>query len=84
MKILLTHRFFWPDTAPYAVFLRVIGAALAEAGHEVHTFSSIASYRESSVPSPRCENLGRLNVHRIWVFSREKSHILKRLANIVL
>lgn len=84
MKILLTHRFFWPDTAPYAVFLRVIGAALAEAGHEVHTFSSIASYRESSVPSPRRENLGRLNVHRIWVFSREKSHILKRLANIVL
>lgn len=84
MKILLTHRFFWPDTAPYAAFLPVIGDALAEAGHEVHTFSSIPSYRESSVYSPRRENLGRLNVHRIWVLSREKSHIFKRLANVVL
>lgn len=86
MKILLTHRFFWPDTAPYATFLRAIGEELAEGGHDVHTFSSVNSYRDSDSdkPSLRYEALGSLNVRRIWVFPSEKSFILKRLANVII
>ncbi len=84
MKILLTHRFFWPDTAPYAVMLRRIGEALAEAGHEVHSFSSVASYRRSVGESPRRERLGALHVRRVWVFPNEKTNPLKRLANVAI
>jgi len=84
MKILLSHRFFWPDTAPYAVMLKTIGEALAGAGHEVHTFSSVPSYRQSKDANPRRETLGALKVHRVWVFSDEKSNPLKRLANVMI
>tara|TARA_R100000365_G_scaffold3534_1_gene11994 strand:- start:5774 stop:6991 length:1218 start_codon:yes stop_codon:yes gene_type:complete len=84
MKILLTHRYFWPDTAPYAVMLRTIGDALADARCEVHIFSSIASYRATDIQSPQQQQLGPLNVRRTWVFSGEKSSPVKRLANAVI
>jgi glycosyltransferase involved in cell wall biosynthesis len=86
MKILLTHRYFWPDTAPYALMLRSIGAAMAEAGHEVHVLSSMPSYRADANAdlTPRQERLDDLNVNRIWVFGDEKRNPIRRLANLVL
>jgi colanic acid biosynthesis glycosyl transferase WcaI len=86
MKLLLTHRFFWPDTAPYALMLRAIGDELAEAGHKVHVLSSMPSYRSETRPSetPRRETIGALNVQRIWVFSDEKRNPLRRLTNVLL
>ena len=86
MKLLLTHRFFWPDTAPYAVMLRAIGDALAEAGHEVHVLSSMPSYRSQTRPNdtPPRETLGALHVRRIRVFGDEKRNPLRRLANVAL
>lgn len=84
MKILLTHRFFWPDTAPYAVMLRAIGDALAEAGHEVHCFSSVPSYRQTTAKSLPRETLGALNLHRVWVFPNEKANSLKRFVNVLI
>jgi glycosyltransferase involved in cell wall biosynthesis len=86
MKLLLTHRFFWPDTVPYAVMLRAIGDTLVEAGHEVHIFSTMPSYRSetSDTDTPAREMLGALHVRRVWVFRDEKRHPLRRLANLVL
>lgn len=86
MKLLLTHRFFWPDTAPYAVMLRAIGDALAEDGHDVHVLSSMPSYRSETRPddTPPRETLGALQVRRIRVFGDEKRNPLRRLANVVL
>lgn len=86
MKLLLTHRFFYPDTAPYGLMLRSIGDALAEAGHEVHILSSVPSYRfvPKTKVSPRMEHLGALHVKRIWVFGDEKRYPLRRLANVIL
>lgn len=83
MKILLTHRFFWPDTAPYAHMLRLIGEALAEVGHDVDVFSTLPSYRDGAT-APRHEMLGKLRVNRIRVFKREKRNPLKRIANVAI
>lgn len=84
--MLLTHRYFWPDTAPYAVMLRAIGDALAEAGHEVHVLSSMPSYRSEmrAIATPPRETLGALHVRRIRVFGDEKRNAMRRLANVVL
>lgn len=83
MKILMTHRFFYPDTAPYGIMLRSIAEALAESGHDVSVFSSLPSYRKGQ-NAPYRENLGRLKVRRQWVFGDEKASLLKRVANVVL
>lgn len=86
MKVLLTHRFFWPDSAPYGVMLRAIGDGWASLGHEVHVLSTMPSYRTEARLSrtPRSETLGALNVQRIRIFGKEKENHLRRLANTAL
>lgn len=83
MKILLTHRYFWPDTAPYALMLRAIGEGLCEDGHEVHVFASKPSYR-GGVTAPAREDLGALKVRRSWVFQERRSNPALRALNVVL
>lgn len=84
MKILLTHRYFWPDTAPYALMLRSIGEGLVGAGHDVHVFASKPSYRNQSARAPKREILGRLNVRRSWVFQENRKIPAVRAVNVLL
>lgn len=85
MKILLTHRFFWPDTAPYASLLRAIGARLVAEGHAVSVLSSVPSYRTGAVGgAPREEVIDGMAVRRVWVMAEEKSRPLRRVVNVVL
>ena len=83
MKILLTHRYFWPDTAPYALMLRSIGEALAAAGHEVHIFASRPSYRAGQT-APRRERLGALEVRRCRVLPEGRRNPVFRLLNVFI
>lgn len=45
MKILAIHRFYWPDTPPYASFLREIVKRWVSDGHSVDVLSSYPSYK---------------------------------------
>jgi len=45
LKVLAVHRFYWPDTPPYATMLRAIVYRWVKDGHEVHVLSSQPSYR---------------------------------------
>lgn len=86
MKVLLTHRYFAPDSSPYGVLLRQIGDALADAGHDVHVLSTVPSYRADTdtAAAPRRQRLAAMNVTRIWVFKHEKRSALRRVANVAL
>lgn len=84
MKILLTHRYFWPDTAPYALMLRSIGDKLASEGHDVYVFATKPSYRAGTAVAPAREQLGALNVRRSWVFQENRNSPLLRVLNVVL
>lgn len=84
MKVLLTHRFFWPDTAPYAIMLRVIAKELVQAGHKVHVLASIPSYRETGGSSPSQEIVDGAHLRRVWVLAREKSSPVRRALNVVI
>lgn len=87
MKILLTHRYFWPDSPPYAAMLRQIAEAVAAprdgAAPTVSVFTSMPSYR-AGVPAPRREQMGPFHVRRIWTFPEKTSGMLIRLINVVL
>jgi len=84
MKVLLTHRFFWPDTAPYAIMLRVIAKELVQAGHKVHVRASIPSYRETAGSSPSQEIVDGAHLRRVWVLAREKTSPVRRALNVVI
>ena len=45
MKVLAIHRFYWPDTPPYASMLRAIVRQWVSDGHEVDVLSSQPSYK---------------------------------------
>ena len=45
MKVLAIHRFYWPDTPPYASMLRTIVHQWVSDGHEVDVLSSQPSYK---------------------------------------
>lgn len=64
MRILLTHRFFWPDAAPYGLILKQIAEGLAKDGHEVAIFSAMPSYR-STVAVPKEERIEGVTVRRV-------------------
>ncbi len=85
MKILLSHRYFWPDTAPYAFLLRAIGEDVSSADRVVHIYCSKPSYRKGTVElKPKREILGSLNVYRCWVFQEEGASAIVRAVNVFL
>ena len=45
MKVLAIHRFYWPDTPPYASMLRTIVRRWVDDGHDVDVLSSQPSYK---------------------------------------
>lgn len=83
MKILFSHRYFWPDTPPYAAMLRSIADHFADHGHDVHIFASKPSYHSSHI-APSKELLGKLQVRRIRVFTENKNNPLTRALNVLI
>lgn len=45
LRVLAIHRYYWPDTPPYASMLRCIVNQWVEDGHEVDVLSSQPSYK---------------------------------------
>jgi glycosyltransferase involved in cell wall biosynthesis len=83
MRLLFSHRYFWPDTPPYASILRSVAEDLADAGHEVQVFASRPSYR-GIASAPAREILGALQVRRTWVFRENRANPVTRALNVLL
>ncbi len=45
LKVLAIHRYYWPDTPPYAAMLRAIVKRWVKDGHDVDVLSSQPSYK---------------------------------------
>lgn len=84
MKVLLTHRYFLPDSSPYGIILWRIGTDLSEAGHEVDIFTSRPSYGRNFAKAPRRDHLGKLAVRRVWVLSEANRNPIARIVNVVI
>lgn len=86
MKILLIHRYFWPDAPPYAHMLRAIGGHLARCGHRVSVLSTQPSYHDAATfdEQPARETLDGIEVHRMRLLPEKKKQTGRRLVNMVL
>lgn len=85
MKLALVHRYFWPDTPPYAVMLRYIAKELAENGHEVTVYSAQPSYKQQYDigEQPLVEEMDGFLVKRVNVTSEKGKNIILRLLLIL-
>lgn len=84
MKILLIHRYFWPDTPPYASMLRTIGQRLVEDGHDVTVLTGLSPYKSVSdtTKMPSTESLGGMNIVRLHLFREHGRSVVLRLFNM--
>lgn len=83
MKVLLSHRYFVPDSSPYGMILLRICNDIAAAGHEVEVFTSRPSYGRNPAKAPRREQMGDVAVRRIWVLSEARRNPLARFLNVL-
>lgn len=66
-RVLAIHRYFWPDTPPYAAMLRAIAGHWSAQGHEVEVLSSQPSYQPGTAlaTAPRTEQVDGFTVRRL-------------------
>ena len=85
MKILFTHRYYWPDTPPYALMLRELTKAMVDAGHEVFVYASRPSYRPGAKRDVAAKVVERgASIRRGSVFGSESSNVLIRILNVIM
>ena len=82
--MLAVHRYFWPDTPPYATMLRVIAARWAADGHEVEVLSSQPSYHRTTQGrrQPRRERMDGFTVRRVSLLNETAKGTRGRAARV--
>jgi hypothetical protein len=84
VRVLIVHRYFWPDTPPYASILRSIAGRWAEDGHEVTVLTSQPSYTAGQDARPRREHVDGFEVRRVRLLTETKTNVIARVINVVL
>ena len=84
LSVLAIHRYYWPDSPPYASMLRAIVAHWRQVGYEPEVFSTQPSYKPSAnIPRrPKLEIVDGSPVRRITL-PRERHRAIKAL-NLLL
>lgn len=79
LKILAVHRYYWPDTPPYAAMLRRIVSKWREAGHHVEVLSSQPSYKSGlkNELRPRHDQVDDTPVFRLNLPNESRRPILR-------
>lgn len=83
LRVLAVHRYFWPDTPPYASLLRAIVARWAADGHRVDVLSTQPSYKADTTLArqPDKQRLDGARVFRVDL-PREHGRPVVRLGNV--
>jgi len=85
MKILLVHRYYWPDTPAYAQMLHLMAKRFVEAGHEVTVLSTQPSYNDSiGEKLPGKQTVDGVTIYRTPLLKEQKTKLLVRAINVVL
>lgn len=86
MNLLLVHRYFWPDTPPYASMLRSIAESAVADGNAVTVFTAQPSYGGTQLhsPAPRQETIAGVHVERTPLLSERKEQTMRRGLNLLL
>lgn len=84
-RVLLIHRYFWPDIAPYASLLRMIGERLADKGFAVDVLTSQPGYRGVVKDRfPKREISDGLTIYRVALLDESKPYGWRRVVNSIL
>jgi glycosyltransferase involved in cell wall biosynthesis len=79
VRILAVHRYFWPDSPPYASLLREITAHWAASGHQVEVLTSQPSYKpeQELAAEPAVDVIEGVTVRRLAMVPDRGSRLRK-------
>lgn len=85
LRVLAIHRYFWPDTPPYASILRKICSRWVEDGHDVEVLSTQPSYKADAENTKQAkdETVDGFKVHRMSLLPESGGGLFRAL-NAVL
>lgn len=83
---MLIHRYFWPDTPPYAIILKKIAARLAHDGHNVEVLSTQPAYKpEAGIPKQKTtEKINGFKVRRLALLPESSGKGFTKAVNMFL
>lgn len=86
MTALIVHRYFWPDTPPYASMLRSIATHLQATDRDIEVYTAQPSYGSSKehASRPLSEQLDAVSVRRARLLPESKSNMFGRAVNLLL
>lgn len=86
MKILLTHRYFWPDTVNCGQILRYVAEHYSSEGHTVEVITSLPSYNLDSlkIHAQKNETINNIKIRRIKLITEGKNPLKKILNGLKL
>jgi colanic acid biosynthesis glycosyl transferase WcaI len=85
-RILLVHRYFWPDVPTYAQMLRFIAGHLESQGHTVSVFCGPPTYNAiyDGPARSRSETIDGVHVHRVALPPDDKRRPLVRALSLLI
>ncbi len=85
MKITIVYRYFWPDTAPYALLLKELLPQLVAAGHDIHIVSGYPACGADALQSGVSRNSVEFgcSVQRVPLLPENKFRFLKPINHIL-
>lgn len=85
MRILIVHRYWWPDRAPAGTIFRAVAERWAADGHEVSVYSTQPDYNDAKLPRrARLETVSGVTVRRIALMPERKTAYLRRALNYLV
>ncbi len=86
MKILLTHRYFWPDTVNCGQILKNVAEHFSSEGHTVEVITSLPSYNLDSLKiyAKKNETINNIKIRRIKLITEGRNPLKKILNGLKL
>ena len=85
MRILLVHRYYWPDAGAYSAMLHIMAQRFVEDGHQVTVFSTQPGYNnvtDERLPYRSVTN--GVEVFRVGLMKENKKKFWNRAINVVI
>lgn len=81
----MIHRYFWPDTPPYAIMLRHIAGQLSKDGHDITILSTQPSYKPTYQIElqPWEEQMDGFTVKRLKIPRENRGNTLSRIYSML-
>mgnify|MGYP006415534649 CR=1 FL=1 len=85
IRVLAIHRYYWPDTPPYASILKSIVSRWSAEGHDVEVFSTQPNYKQHTNISiqPKKEIVDGVRINRMRLPKEKVGGILTKMLNLV-